>query len=154
MKEGFSQDFLETIQGPSRFLGGEAGSVVKDWEAAAGRMILLFPDDYDLGMSHLGFKIIYHAVNEQADCGFEVRNIAKITNASQPDGRGKGVCISLQHQRWNIILQIFELGYTGILHELRVQYRNNYRNIFKRLHALLGSHGDLFNLQLNRGLLV
>ena len=67
MKEGFSQDFLETIQGPSRFLGGEAGSVVKDWEAAAGRMILLFPDDYDLGMSHLGFKIIYHAVNEQAD---------------------------------------------------------------------------------------
>ncbi|MBW2619248.1 MAG: hypothetical protein JRC92_10270, partial [Deltaproteobacteria bacterium] len=64
---GFSQDFLEEIQGPSRFLGGEAGSVVKDWGRAAGRMVLLFPDDYDLGMSHLGFKIIYHAVNEQAD---------------------------------------------------------------------------------------
>ena len=52
---------LEKIQGPSRFLGSEVNTVAKDPAGVLGQALLLFPDHYDLGMSHLGFKIIYHA---------------------------------------------------------------------------------------------
>lgn len=51
--------FLDRVQKPSRYVGGEHGEVRKDWDAASGRMCLAFPDVYDIGMSHLGFKILY-----------------------------------------------------------------------------------------------
>ena len=62
-----SDKLLETIQGPSRFLGSEVNASLKDPARVQGQALLLFPDHYDLGMSHLGFKIIYHALNEQPD---------------------------------------------------------------------------------------
>ncbi len=58
---------LETIQGPSRFLGSEVNAVSKDPAKVLGQVLLLFPDHYDLGMSHLGFKILYHALNNEPD---------------------------------------------------------------------------------------
>ncbi len=54
---------LETIQGPSRFLGNETNAAKKDLDRAQVKVALLFPDAYDLGMSHLGYKIVYHALN-------------------------------------------------------------------------------------------
>ena len=62
-----NEKFLETVQGPSRFLGSEVNSVRKDPARVAGQALLLFPDHYDLGMSHLGFKIVYHALNQEPD---------------------------------------------------------------------------------------
>ncbi|MET0340543.1 MAG: TIGR03960 family B12-binding radical SAM protein, partial [Polyangiales bacterium] len=55
--------FLRRVTKPSRYVGGEHGEVVKDWDAAECRMCLAFPDVYDVGMSHLGFKILYSIVN-------------------------------------------------------------------------------------------
>jgi len=60
-------EFLDKIQGPSRFLGSEVGAVRKDPGRVEAQVALLFPDHYDLGMSHLGFKIVYHALNEAPD---------------------------------------------------------------------------------------
>ncbi|MGF1464709.1 MAG: TIGR03960 family B12-binding radical SAM protein [Sandaracinaceae bacterium] len=55
--------FLDRVQKPSRYVGGEHGETVKDWTAVQGRVCLAFPDIYDIGMSHLGFKILYAILN-------------------------------------------------------------------------------------------
>jgi radical SAM family uncharacterized protein/radical SAM-linked protein len=55
--------FLERVLKPSRYVGGEHGEIVKDWDAVDARLCLAFPDLYDVGMSHLGFKILYSIVN-------------------------------------------------------------------------------------------
>ena len=56
--------FVHQVQKPARYLGGEFGSVVKDWSAVKARVCLAFPDVYDIGMSHLGFKILYKILND------------------------------------------------------------------------------------------
>jgi radical SAM family uncharacterized protein/radical SAM-linked protein len=55
--------FLHRVMKPSRYVGGEHGEVVKDWAEAECSLCLAFPDVYDVGMSHLGFKILYSIVN-------------------------------------------------------------------------------------------
>jgi radical SAM family uncharacterized protein/radical SAM-linked protein len=54
-------DFIDRVAKPMRYLGGEYQAVVKD--AAEARVCLAFPDVYDIGMSHLGTKIIYSLLN-------------------------------------------------------------------------------------------
>ena len=56
-------DFIDRVAKPARYLGGEYQAVVKtDVDA---RVCLAFPDVYDIGMSHLGTKIIYSLLNKQ-----------------------------------------------------------------------------------------
>jgi radical SAM family uncharacterized protein/radical SAM-linked protein len=50
---------------PSRYVGGEFGSVHKDLEAARLRFALAFPDTYEVGMSNLGFRLLYHLLNDR-----------------------------------------------------------------------------------------
>ncbi len=57
-------DFVHKVQKPARYLGGEFGAKVKDWDAVQARVCLAFPDVYDIGMSHLGFKILYKILND------------------------------------------------------------------------------------------
>jgi radical SAM family uncharacterized protein/radical SAM-linked protein len=45
-------------------MGGEHGARPKDWAAVQARVCLAFPDVYDIGMSHLGFKILYKILND------------------------------------------------------------------------------------------
>lgn len=52
------------MEKPARYLGGEYGAVKKDWDSASARVCLAFPDLYDIGMSHLGFKILYKILND------------------------------------------------------------------------------------------
>src|SRR4051812_42661487 len=63
VKEHPYAPFLHRVNKPSRYVGGEHGEVVKDWDAAECKLCLAFPDVYDVGMSHLGFKILYSIVN-------------------------------------------------------------------------------------------
>jgi radical SAM family uncharacterized protein/radical SAM-linked protein len=55
--------FLQRVTKPSRYVGGEHGEVVKDPSELDCSICLAFPDVYDVGMSHLGFKILYSIVN-------------------------------------------------------------------------------------------
>jgi len=55
---------LLSVQKPSRYIGGEAGSIVKDKSKVDVRFAFCFPDTYDIGMSHLGMKILYSLINE------------------------------------------------------------------------------------------
>jgi len=53
---------LLSIEKPARYMGGEMGAVLK--EQADLRMALAFPDVYEVGMSHLGLRILYHILNQ------------------------------------------------------------------------------------------
>ena len=59
--------FLLDIQKPARYIGGETGSVIKDKSKVSVRFAFCFPDSYDIGMSHLGMKILYSLTNERED---------------------------------------------------------------------------------------
>jgi radical SAM family uncharacterized protein/radical SAM-linked protein len=56
--------FVSRVEKPARYLGGEFGIAQKDWDKAEARVCLAFPDIYDIGMSHLGFKILYKILND------------------------------------------------------------------------------------------
>src|SRR5579863_2473546 len=56
--------FLDRIEKPARYAGGEVGAVLKDWASVEATVCLAFPDVYDIGMSHLGFKILYKLLND------------------------------------------------------------------------------------------
>ncbi len=59
-------DFIDKVTKPARYLGGEYQSVQKDHRAVAATVCLGFPDVYDIGMSHLGTKILYSLLNKDA----------------------------------------------------------------------------------------
>ncbi|MBQ0108302.1 MAG: cobalamin-dependent protein, partial [Phascolarctobacterium sp.] len=54
-------DILNSVEHPARYIGGEFASIIK--KDAKVRIALAFPDVYEVGMSYLGFKILYHLVN-------------------------------------------------------------------------------------------
>jgi hypothetical protein len=56
--------FLAQVQKPSRYTGGEYGERHIDLAAARVRVCLAFPDVYEIGMSHLGTKILYGLLNK------------------------------------------------------------------------------------------
>ncbi len=57
------EKLLLKTQKPARYIGGEIGSVVKDKSKVDVRFAFCFPDTYDVGMSHLGMKILYGLKN-------------------------------------------------------------------------------------------
>ena len=61
------EKLLQYVQKPARYSGGELNSVVKDAEKVDIRYAFCFPDLYEIGMSHLGMKILYSLVNERED---------------------------------------------------------------------------------------
>jgi radical SAM family uncharacterized protein/radical SAM-linked protein len=58
-------------QKPSRYVGGELGSVRKDLATAGVRFALAFPDTYEVGMSNLGFRLLYHLLNDRPEIACE-----------------------------------------------------------------------------------
>lgn len=55
---------LKSVQKPGRYTGGEFGQIVKDKSGIKARIAFCFPDTYEIGMSNLGMKILYGALNE------------------------------------------------------------------------------------------
>ncbi len=65
------EKFLLDIQKPARYIGGEAGSIIKDKNKVNVSFAFCFPDSYDIGMSHLGMKILYSLINGREDYSCE-----------------------------------------------------------------------------------
>ena len=61
------ESLMLNIQKPVRYMGGEYGAVMKDPEKVEVRYAFLFPDTYEVGMSHLGMRILYHIINQRED---------------------------------------------------------------------------------------
>ncbi len=65
------EKILQYVQKPARYAGGELNSVIKDKDKIDLRYAFCFPDTYEIGMSHLGMKILYGLVNEREDAWCE-----------------------------------------------------------------------------------
>jgi len=61
----FDQHWFSDISRPSRYLGNEVNSIRKNPAFADVSIALVFPDVYDVGMSHLGLRILYHILNSR-----------------------------------------------------------------------------------------
>ena len=61
------EKFFLSVQKPGRYSGGEVNSVIKDKNKVDVRFAFCFPDTYEIGMSHLGMKILYSLFNERED---------------------------------------------------------------------------------------
>ena len=55
---------LRSVSKPARYTGGEFGQIVKDKQKVKTRIAFCFPDTYEIGMSNLGMKILYGALNQ------------------------------------------------------------------------------------------
>ena len=66
-KLALSDEILLSIQQPARYLGNEMNAVMKDPDKADIRFALCFPDQYEIGMSHLGMQILYAMFNQRED---------------------------------------------------------------------------------------
>ena len=58
---------LDRVQKPARYMGGEMNAVLKDPDSVAIRYAFAFPDVYEVGMSHLGSRILYDIINKRED---------------------------------------------------------------------------------------
>ncbi len=129
--------FVGKVEKPARYLGGEYQSVTKDWDAASCRIALAFPDIYDIGMSHLGTKILYSLLNKHEgilcertftpwtdmEAELRARKLPLLTlESARPLSAFDVVGISLQFEMtYTNVLTLLDLG--GI--PLRVAHRGD-----------------------------
>jgi len=73
------EPLLLRVQKPIQYVGGELNSTVKEWDAAAVRWALMYPDAYEVGLPNQGVMILYEVLNEQPDV------LAERTYAVWPD---------------------------------------------------------------------
>ena len=64
-------DLLPQVQKPFRYVGGEWNEIVKEPGSTDLTFALAFPDIYEIGMSHLGFRILYSLINSRPDAAAE-----------------------------------------------------------------------------------
>ncbi|HWQ30532.1 MAG TPA: TIGR03960 family B12-binding radical SAM protein [Negativicutes bacterium] len=67
IKEFIYEELLPRVEKPGRYIGTEWNSIHKDTSGIGIRFAFCFPDVYEVGMSHLGMKILYHLLNDQKD---------------------------------------------------------------------------------------
>lgn len=67
IKEYIYDELLPKVEKPGRYIGTEWNSIHKNPEQIDIRFAFCFPDVYEVGMSHLGMKILYHLLNDQED---------------------------------------------------------------------------------------
>jgi radical SAM family uncharacterized protein/radical SAM-linked protein len=112
--------FLDKVEKPTRYTGSEHGSRKKDWASVDARICLAFPDVYDIGMSHLGFRMLYKILNDHERTLAERAYAPWIDMQRELRAHGK-LLVSLESARplcdFDVVgfsLQ-FELTYTNIL---------------------------------------
>lgn len=67
MRQFIENRILPKVLKPARYQGNEWNSVHKNWDETPVRVAFAFPDVYEVGMSHLGLRILYHIVNSRSD---------------------------------------------------------------------------------------
>jgi radical SAM family uncharacterized protein len=65
------EEILPQVGKPGQYAGGERNAIAKDHSSVDLRVALAFPDAYEIGMAHLGLKILYHMLNGRDDVAAE-----------------------------------------------------------------------------------
>jgi len=58
-----AEGLLPYVRRPGTYVGNEFNSIHKDHGSVVSKVVLAYPDRYDIGMSNLGFRIVYHLFN-------------------------------------------------------------------------------------------
>ena len=118
-----SDDILFKVEKPSRYTGGELNEIVKNPNEVDIRFAFCFPDVYEVGMSHLGSRILYHTINQRSD------TYCERSFAPWPD---------MEEQLRNNNIPLFTLETKDALKEFNIlgftlQYEMSYTNILNML---------------------
>lgn len=123
MKNFVQEKILPVVLKPARYLGTELNSIHKDWEQTPLKVVFAFPDVYEVGMSHLGLRILYHLVNNRKDTLME-RVFAPWVDMEEQLRKNKIPLFALESYRpvkdFDIVaftLQ-YEMSFTNILNML------------------------------------
>lgn len=117
------EKILQYVQKPARYVGGELNSVIKDPDKVDIRYAFCFPDIYEIGMSHLGMKILYGLVNDREDSWCE-RVFAPDVDMEEQMRKNNVPLFALESgdyiKDFNIIgfTLMYELCYTNVLNML------------------------------------
>ncbi|MDP4119371.1 MAG: TIGR03960 family B12-binding radical SAM protein, partial [Bacillota bacterium] len=114
---------LPKVQKPSRYTGGELNSIVKDPSDVKARFAFCFPDVYEVGMSHLGIKILYHQFNCRKDTWVE--RVFAPWDDMEKQMRAEGVPLYALESRDPLKMFDF-VGFT-------LQYEMSYSNVVNML---------------------
>lgn len=114
------ENSLNRVAKPGRYTGGEFNSLAKDWDNITFKVALAFPDIYEIGISHLGLRILYELINNEPEMLAE-RVYAPWTDFQQLLREKSAFLYSLENKRalreFDLVgfsLQ-YELSYTNIL---------------------------------------
>lgn len=123
---------LYTLEKPSRYLGNEYNLIRKEWGKSILKFLLVFPDIYDIGMSHLGLKILYEEINKRKNFLAE-RSFLPWTDLLE----------IMEHENFNpFSLETFKTPDKFDVIGFTLQYELSYRGMVKYLEL---SHIDPFS---------
>ena len=118
-----TDNILYKVEKPARYIGGELNEIIKDLDDIDIHFAFCFPDVYEVGMSHLGTRILYHTINQREDTYCE-RVFAPWPDMEEQLRKNNISLYSLETKtplkEFNIIgftLQ-YEMSYTNILNML------------------------------------
>lgn len=136
-KQALKDEILLKIEKPARYIGNEINCVRKDLERIEIRFAMCFPDVYEIGMSHLGMKILYEMFNRREDVWCErvfspwpdLHRIMKEQNiplfaleSQDPVGCFDFIGITLQYEMcYTNVLQILDLSHLPLLAKDRTE---------------------------------
>ena len=123
MNKEFEKQLLN-IQKPGRYTGGELNSVIKDKNQVDVRFAFCFPDTYEIGMSHLGMKILYSQFNSREDIWCE-RVFAPWVDAEEVMRKNNIPLFALESHD-----PISEFDFVGFT----LQYELSYSNVLNMLN--------------------
>lgn len=123
MKREKLEQILLQVQKPAQYIGGELNSVMKDKTRVDCRLAFCFPDKYEVGMSHLGMKILYSLYNQRENwwCERVFAPDADMEALLRKEGEPLYALESLDPIKdFDFILFTlqYEMSYTGVLNML------------------------------------
>ncbi len=117
------EDCLRRVQKPARYIGNEFGSVHKEKTDDMMSFAFCFPDVYEVGMSHLGMKILYHMLNERDDTVCE--RVFAPWGDMEDEMRGRAIPL-LSMESYTPVREFDIVGFT-------LQYEMSYSNVVNML---------------------
>lgn len=121
------EQILNAVQKPTRYIGGEYGAVYKNPADVKIRFCMCFPDLYEVGMSHLGLRILYHLKNSREDTWCERAFMPWDDMAAELEGRNMPLFALESRDPLGVFDMLgfslqYEMSYTNVLEMLRLSH--------------------------------
>ena len=70
--ERIQHQLLPRVSKPNRYLGNALHAPHKPLAQATVRVLMAFPDAFEIGLSNIGIRIVHHILNQRADTAAEL----------------------------------------------------------------------------------